>query len=67
MAFCFNKDRAKFDEFLQFVEDKKNDKGAVMPVLLWSLINIAAKFTALHRFTVNSLLNLEESILYASV
>lgn len=33
MAFCFNKDRAKFDEFLQFVEEKKNDKGAVMPVL----------------------------------
>ena len=23
MAFCFNKDRAKFDEFLQFVEEKK--------------------------------------------
>ena len=85
MAFCFNKDRAKFDEFLEFVEEKKNDKGAVMPVLqeaqrlfgyipeeivdfmALKLNKPSSKFMALHRSTVNSLLNLEESTLYASV
>lgn len=33
MAFCLEKDRDKFDNFVQFIEDHKDEPGAVMPVL----------------------------------
>lgn len=33
MSFCMKQDKAKFDEFVNFVESHKNDPGAIMPVL----------------------------------
>lgn len=33
MTFCFKKDKDKFDEFVKFVDSKKETPGAVMPVL----------------------------------
>ena len=33
MGFCLKKDQAKLDEFLTFLEDNKDRKGAIMPIL----------------------------------
>ncbi len=33
MSFCMKQDKAKFDEFVNFVESHKDDPGAIMPVL----------------------------------
>ncbi|MDD7730889.1 MAG: NAD(P)H-dependent oxidoreductase subunit E [Ezakiella sp.] len=33
MTFCYKKDKDKFDEFVKFVDMKKDTPGAVMPVL----------------------------------
>lgn len=33
MSFCFRKDQEKYQEFLEFLEDNKDKKGAIMPIL----------------------------------
>ncbi|WP_311530860.1 NAD(P)H-dependent oxidoreductase subunit E [uncultured Anaerococcus sp.] len=33
MGFCLKKDQAKLDEFLTFLEDNKDRKGSIMPIL----------------------------------
>lgn len=33
MSFCLKKDQDKFQEFLKFLEDNKDKKGAIMPIL----------------------------------
>ena len=33
MGFCLKKDQAKLDEFLAFLDDNKDRKGAIMPIL----------------------------------
>lgn len=33
MTFCMDKDKEKFDQFVEFVDSKKGAPGAVMPVL----------------------------------
>ncbi|MDY6065557.1 MAG: NAD(P)H-dependent oxidoreductase subunit E [Finegoldia sp.] len=33
MAFCYQKDKDKFDEFVDFMEAHKDQPGAVMPIL----------------------------------
>lgn len=33
MGFCLKKDQAKLDEFLAFLEENKDRKGAIMPIL----------------------------------
>ena len=33
MSFCFKKDQEKFDQFVEFLDANKDEKGAVMPIL----------------------------------
>lgn len=33
MSFCLKKDQDKYQEFLDFLEDNKDKKGAIMPIL----------------------------------
>lgn len=33
MSFCFKKDQEKFDQFVEFLNANKDEKGAVMPIL----------------------------------
>ncbi len=33
MTFCYEKDKGKFDDFVKFIDDHKDQPGAVMPVL----------------------------------
>ena len=33
MSFCLKKDQDKYQEFLNFLEDNKDKKGAIMPIL----------------------------------
>lgn len=33
MSFCLKKDNDKYQEFLEFLEDNKDKKGAIMPIL----------------------------------
>lgn len=33
MSFCFRKDQEKYQEFVEFLEDNKDKKGAIMPIL----------------------------------
>lgn len=33
MSFCFKKDQEKFDQFVEFLDTNKDEKGAVMPIL----------------------------------
>ena len=32
MSFCLKKDQDKYQEFLDFLEDNKDKKGAIMPI-----------------------------------